>query len=299
MRINKTAPLLMMIGLLGMAFQGANAASCGGTPPTYDLTVAGNSCVINGATFTQVAPQSTGTGVIDSINRIQHTGTEQGYNTTANVFNNLGGNTYNHAVTVGQVGFIDLGSNNVVMRFLLDINQQNSITQGHNNALLNLDEVQLFVSTVSNPNVTTFSSGVLDVPSSKLAYRMDAGTDNTVVLNYALNPGSGAGDMTLDVAQSAITNALDALYGGSSTTAQRNSAYVYIYSAFGSDPNTANDGFEEWAHFSGNPYGEQPCVPTPQNNFCKPQEIPEPGALALVGLALGIAGGVSRRRAPV
>jgi hypothetical protein len=65
------------------------------------------------------------------------------------------------------------------------------------------------------------------------------GIANGVLLNYDLNPGSGAGDMFFDVPTS--------LFAGVS------GQYVLLYSQFGTPPGTyrSNDGFEEWAVISG------------------------------------------------
>jgi hypothetical protein len=53
-----------------------------------DLTANGSQCgpVFNGAIFQETSPQPTGTGYIDSFLRLQHTGVEEGYNTSARPF---------------------------------------------------------------------------------------------------------------------------------------------------------------------------------------------------------------------
>jgi hypothetical protein len=256
----------------------------------FDLTTTGaTSGLVDGATYTQVPPQSTGTGVIDSFVRIQSPlDAVSGYNTTVNnVFQNTSDDTHNHEITVGQVGFITLADGSVVMRFLLDINQTNA------DALLSLDNVQIYLSGTPNQSTTNVSS------LGTLVYSLDTATaDNRVELNYALNSGSGSGDMFLDISKSLFDTAFSSFFGGASSDAQKNQTYLYLYSSFGV-PNNNNDGFEEWAHFNGNPYGENPCIPSAENNFCRPNETPEPGALPLVGIALlglGITGMRKRRQ---
>jgi hypothetical protein len=102
--------------------------------------------------------------------------------------------------------------------------------------------VQIFVGGTANSNVTTFTSGVLDHDGT-LVYRMDAGGDNWVALNYALNSGSGSGDMFLLVPNSSFAS----LAGTTNVT---------LYSQFGLqglNPSGftgdfgSSDGFEEWA----------------------------------------------------
>jgi hypothetical protein len=242
-----------------------------------DLTTAGATGTVNTATFTQVPPQSTGTGVIDSFVRIQAPlDTVAGYNTTVNnVFQNTSDDTHNHAITVGDVGFITTSGGATVMRFLLDINQTNVDSK------ISLNDIQLFISSTPNQSTTSFTGGVLNLGT--LVYRLDtAASNNRIELDYALNSGSGSGDMYFDV-PIALFDAAFATFLPGGTAAQKNATFIYLYSAFG-DPNNNNDGFEEWAHFNGNPYGETPCNPLIEN--CGPQIIPEPGALPLVALAL-------------
>jgi hypothetical protein len=255
-----------------------------------------SSGTIDGATYTFGKVQPAGSGVIDSFVRVTtNDPIVQGYNTTANNIYDTGNtDTFNHEITVGQVGFMgtDASGNGGFMRLLLDINQIGNPTSSY----LSLDELQIFISTTPNQAVEPALAQQQLVPfvNRALVYQMD-GTDagNQVLLDYDWNSGSGETDMTLELTRTMFDSAFTAL--GLTSDAQKNAAYIYVYSRFGETwPN--NDGYEEWAYRRGDgiPIG---CVPSEENNFCRPQEIPEPGALALVGLALGIAGGVSRRRA--
>lgn len=261
-------------------------------PTVLDLTTAGATGSIGVGTYTQVPQQPTGTGFINSFVRISAASQAivQGYNTTVNgTFDNVSSDEFDHEITVGQVGVITVGSGDV-MRFLLDINQTGS------DPLLNLDEVQIFLSTTANQSTESFTgTGLVDLANAALVYQMDAGdVGNMVTLDYSLNTGSGSGDMTLDIAASALDPAFAAL--GLTTDVDKNAAFIYLYSKFGSDPNANNDGYEEWAHAVGNPIGEPPCIPTPENNFCGQQEIPEPASLPLVASGLLGAWWAIRRR---
>lgn len=257
------------------------------------LTTANSTGTINGATYTQVAPQPTGSGVIDSFVRVKNNQPiVQGYNTTvSNTYQNDGTNTFNHEITVGQVGLIDTNgaaAGGEVMRFLLDINQTGA------NPLLSLDEVQIFLSTTANQSIEPVlaDGALLPLANATTVYQMDAGGDNRIELDYSLNSGSGSGDMTLDIPLFMLTSAFAT--GGYNTLEAQNGAYLYLYSRFGS-VNGNNDGYEEWAHFQGNPIGEEPCNPAIQD--CGPRELPEPDSLALMSLGmLGAAFAANRNR---
>lgn len=292
MKLNRLTKLLASAGVLLAVSWGAQAAV------TLDLTTAGATGAIGAGTYTQVGPQPTGTGYINSFVRISAANQDlvQGYNTTVNnVFDNVSSDQFDHEITVGQVGLLNIGTIATpinVMRFLLDINQTGA------DPLLNLDEVQIFISTVANQSIESFTgTGLVDLASSFLVYRMDdAANDNKVTLNYSLETGSGSGDMILDITEASLNAAFAA--AGLVTNAAKNAAFIYLYSSFGSAPNNNNDGFEEWAHAVGGAIGEPPCVPTPLNP-CGPVDIPEPGSIALVGLGLVGAGIATRRRRQV
>ncbi len=234
-----------------------------------DLTTAGTSGTINSAIYEQTNPQSTGTGTIDSFEQQSPQGngtSSKAYNTTENnVLDNQAPNNFNHSIFLSAVPIVFRG-NTLYREFLLDTNENS----GGGSEFLSLDEVQVFVGGTANSNVTTFSSGVLNHDGT-LVYRMDAGTDSWVALNYALNNGSGSGDMYLLVPAAAFTGFLG-------------SDVVTLYSQFGLqgvNPSGftgdfgSSDGFEEWALREG-------------------VAIPEPSTIALA--ILGIVAVVSVHR---
>ncbi|MDX9973692.1 MAG: PEP-CTERM sorting domain-containing protein [FCB group bacterium] len=215
---------------------------------------------IGGAIFEWTTAQPTGTGVIDTFVQVQAQGNEtfeQGYNTTVNnVFDNGSSDIHNHALLLTDIPIVNISGVDY-RQFLLDINE----SLGQDGELLSLMEIQVLQSDTANPNVTTFSGGVLEIPAHAFVYRLDDGVDNTIELNAALGSGSGSGDMFFYVRDDLFAPDFD---------------YVYLYSEFGR-PNGASAGFEEWAVIRG---GDQ-------------EIIPEPATLSLLGL--GLAAMVGRR----
>lgn len=240
--------------------------------PSYavllDLTTANSSGSINGAIYQQIDPQSTGTGVIDSFVQIATGGNDtqaDAYNTTVNnTLDNGATDNFNHSITLGSVPIVTINGMDY-REFLLDINENNNAA---GDQYVSLDTVQIFLGGSANSSVETFTGGILDHDGT-LVYDMDAGGDSWVALNYALNTGSGSGDMFLYV--------LDSAFGGGA-----DDDVVTLYSHFGAQGDNpaggvpagkygTSDGFEEWALRE----------PTPPNN------VPDGGmSIVLLGLAL-------------
>jgi len=225
---------------------------------TIDLTTAGSSGTINGALFQQTGPQPTGTCVIDSFVRLQNRGAEQGYNTDARPvqFDEKTDPNFTRSLLLSSVPVVTINGT-AYRQFLLDVNETGSKT----GPLLSLDQLQLFQANSGSLN---------NYPNlGKEVYNLDAGGNNSVLLNYDLNSGSGSGDMFAYIPDSLFDPSIP---------------FVYLYSHFGSDvPNaTADAGFEEWAVLKG-----APAV----------NEVPAPATLvfACLASALGLAGYTRRR----
>lgn len=227
-----------------------------GAPPApavmIDMTTRNATVHYGDAIFQQISPQSTGTGVIDSFVRIQNTGTESGYNTDGTLQYNTKAGSFTHSIQVGDAPVVNINGTDY-RQFLLDINQINCGNKNY----LSLDQLEVYTANAGNlsgyPNLGT------------KVYSLDtAQSNNYVKLDYALNPGSGAGDMFFYLKDSLFTD---------------DQMYLYLYSKFGVN-NPSNDGFEEWAVLRNN---EQTL-------------IPEPMTLALCGLGLGLIGFMRRGR---
>jgi hypothetical protein len=189
-----------------------------------DLTTAMSSGTIGGVIFRTIDLAPTGTGVINSFVRIQHNGTEQGYNTSGRpvAFNELTDPNFTRNLTLGEVPVVAVGGTDYYS-FNLDINEPN----GGGQNLLSLDEVQIYTSSVGSQTTSNVSS------LGTLRYDLDVSKDSWVKLDYDLGSGSGRGDMEMLVPVS--------FFGGSSPN-----TFVYLFSRFG-DNFSSGDGFEEWS----------------------------------------------------
>jgi hypothetical protein len=251
---NRLQATLMALGIAALLPVTASAT-------VYDMTAANTTVTINGAIFTNTGLQSTGTGVIDPFLRLQKNGVEAGLNSNEgqnDLFADTKAGIWTNDITLGDLGVTTINSIEYFV-FLLDINQTSA------NNLINLDILKLYTRATSITDGNQDS--LADLNTATLEYDLDAGGDNTVVLDYNLNSGSGSGDLFVYVPTS--------LFG------VPDSSFLYMHSGFGSDPNVSNDGFEEWATVGGS----------------RPPHVPDNGTTAiLIGTSLIALAALSRRR---
>jgi hypothetical protein len=241
-----------VFGILGVALLLPLTASA----VDYDLT-AGGSQTINGGIFQTTTIQTTGTGVIEPFLRLQNKDNEAGLNSdegNGEVFADTKVGAWTHDVQLKDLATTTI-MGELYLGFLLDINQTSA------NPTILFNRFDLYV------NPASITDGEQDTVSDLDQFIWGMG-NNTLLLNYDLNPGSGAGDLLIFAPVS--------YFMGLGLTADD---FLYVHTEFCG----SNDGFEEFATF-GTP------SPTLFN-------VPDGGAtVAFLGLALVGMGLISRRQ---
>jgi hypothetical protein len=196
----------------------------------YDLTTQSAVSVPTSygtAIFTTDFTQPAGTGVFDPFLTIQANGTEEGYNSSAGVFDTKRESQWNHELTLGDIQQTRTTINGVdYFSFTIDINEPNAGTK----SLISLDALQIYASNKTGQqthNLSQLGTKVFD---------LDLPTNNYVLYDDA-NSGSGEADIAFFVPVSAFAGLSD-------------STIIYMYQHFGSyfssdSTATTQGGFEE------------------------------------------------------
>lgn len=210
----------------------ANAA-----PIVVDLTAgsAGNGS-IGGVLYRFGADATgTGTGVFPSFVRVQATGTEKGYNTSARpvAFDETTDPNHTHDLQLFDLALVTLNTIDYY-QFRLDMQE----SQGGGNEYLSFDTLKIYTSP------TNFSDGNNPTDISLLGtlrYDMDASdVGNVVLMNSGLAPGQGKPDIVVFVPVSLFA-------------AADLGDYIYWYTEFGGEGTVSgrkygsSSAFEEWS----------------------------------------------------
>ena len=255
------------------------AAAATASATTIDLTTggSGNGTGALGGNFlaSWVDEKSTGSGTIDPFLRLQNGGNEQGYNTSIGTPLDDKSGAFTRPLTLSEIPIVNLGGVDY-RQFLLDINEG----RGGDDELLSLNQIQIFQSNDDQSHsslsaATLASQAVIGfaAPANEIFRMNNANGSLEIRLNYALNSGSGAGDMFFYVPDADFDPAF---------------SNVILYSQFGVPSGFASStaGFEEWSVF-------KPQVdPTPFSA----QAVPEPASLLLLGTGLCLIARRARRR---
>jgi len=273
-----TGFVIVVVGLLVLApvasadvcYLVTTGSSCGPagsstTDSTFDA---------QGALFYTMTEQPVGTGYIDPFLRLQAGGTEQGYNTSDQdyQFDQKDPINYTHDIQLKDVPIVEIDGVEY-RQFLLDINETNS----RKGKYISLDDLQIFL--LNDGMANEYDSATRTLEGSTAVYDLDFGIvapdTQWIKLNYALNGGSGNGDMIAYIPNSFFTGADPNMY-------------LYLYSRFGlneaADYSNSDAGFEEW-------WVDRSLLDNPPP---PPDTVPEPTGLALLGL--GVVAAAYRRQ---
>ena len=184
--------------------------------------------------------------------RIQKTGSEHGYNTSANNVMDNKSDAHTSDLLLSTLNQVTIGGEQY-LAFLLDINESGTAED------ITLENLKVFSSSNAGLSFQTIGALAADA-STSLIYEMDdpLGIDHSVKI---AGHSSGVSDMGLFIPLSSFNNSDE---------------YIILYSSFSS----AESGFEEWSRGAGSGPLDDPGPPA--------DVIPEPssGVLGLLGSCL-------------
>jgi hypothetical protein len=214
-----------------------------------DVTAAGATVVQDGAVYIQgPLPGSAGTGLIDPFLTDGGGGSQditRSYNTDGTAeFDTVTGGDRTHSLNLAAVPETEYNGA-IYKEFVLDINKAPGGSQ-----YLAMNELQLWLT--SDPNLSSYDLATYSFPSGATKiFDLDGGSDGdlAVLMDYSLESGSGASDLTWLVPLSVFGDLEDCDYGNTECT-----TYVVLFNEYGNYTETGadpdkwvnNDGFEEW-----------------------------------------------------
>ena len=240
------APAVLLLSIVAALATGMIVRAAAGTE--IDMTVAENSVTYNDAVFTQgpLDVNSAGTGVIDPFLTVGGGGNQaitRGYNTVdgSAEFDTVTGGERTRPLLLSGVPEVDIGGASY-REFKLDINKAPG-----GSPYLALNELKLFLT--SDPAVTGYDYTGGTEFGSNATKVWDLG-DAVVLMDYSLESGSGASDVSFFVRSNVFTTTEDCSYGSPDCQ-----TYVVMWNEYGNYTDSAlypnrtwgdNDGFEEW-----------------------------------------------------
>jgi hypothetical protein len=297
---HRAATVVAALLLAGLTAAPVSAAT------VIDITTGAMRANVNGAWFIGWNPgPSTGTGLFNPFLSIQspgNAGIEHGYNHSlphtphlVPVFDEyLAGRT--RALPVADIPVVTL-EGETYREFLLDAGEPSA----HQKKNLEIEKLQVFLTTTPNVLTTVFNHGILQFPG-QLIYNLDAagleedcdgwGRDITVLLDGSLSSGNGSPDMKFLLPNHLFSN-VDA------------ATYVVFYTKFGK----ADGTFSEWGvgpaggsgssnSSSSSSGGGATPWPSPHPGSGDPTvtaAVPEPGSVVLLLGAMYLTSGIRRQ----
>lgn len=215
------ALLLISTGLAPVGLTPIKAAE-------YDLTTdtSVQQVEIEGAIWTKLASSDpTGSGIFESFLRVQKDDVEKGYNTDYRPlqFDENSSAQFTRSFKLADVPQVKIGET-IYREFQLDINQQSSSDPEW---YISLDKFQVWLT--DNPELHGYDTSTWGFPSG--AVKVYDLADNSIKLDFRMNPGSGKRDYRVLVPES--------MFAG------KTGEYVVLFTQHGATYE-ANDGYEEW-----------------------------------------------------
>jgi len=253
-KFNKTGPMRLrrvignlrtqrrIVAILAVA-AGLLPASTAFAVPLDLTTTPPASGTINGAVYSTIDRQPTGTGVFQPFLTYQANGIEEGYNTSQ------GGNgqgfldtkrvpQWNHDLTVGDLAEVTINGK-TYFQFELDANEKGN---GNKDRLLSIDNIRIYTSADNTANRVGDGANIDDLGKLRYAQNDLGSTANWVLIDASRaeggsTSGSGSSDLIVYVPTALFTGALD-------------TDLVYFYTINGVNK-SADAGFEEWKALTG------------------------------------------------